>query len=189
MVISRINACIPEDETQEMTNLPRSRFATMPCEETLSASHFARFAERLPSTARLNLALPAFDVGVVFATGSHEFCLGGMTQVAVSVCMTFLMASVNSGMVRVSRVFVLVRVDACGVMVLVGLNTLEGLVTVFALKVWIKVRSVLPNPGESWTLAHVMIPRDWCQDPKMGSRDRSNPINTYRRRNIGADGS
>ena len=55
------------------------------------------------------------------------------TQLAVSVRMTFLMACVNLGMVSASRILVVVVVDACGVMVVVGLNTFEGLVAVLAL--------------------------------------------------------
>lgn len=47
--------------------------------------------------------------------------------------MTFLMACVNLGMVSASRILVVVVVDACGVMVVVGLNTFEGLVAVLAL--------------------------------------------------------
>lgn len=46
------------------------------------------------------------------------------------------------GIVSVSRVLVVVVVDACGVMVVVGLNTFERLVTVLALRVWIGKPSV-----------------------------------------------
>lgn len=41
-------------------NSPGARFAIMYRGATPSASHLARAAERLPSTARLNLALLAF---------------------------------------------------------------------------------------------------------------------------------